>query len=82
MNDMERRRLDLLNRRFRNMVNEAYSDYRKKIEEIIGKEEEKADNLDEYFPSSPLAESIHDGIDELEERLETIEEAVDMIMEE
>lgn len=82
MNDMERRRLDLLNRRFRNRVNEAYSDYRKKIEEIIGKEEEKADNLDEYFPSSPLAESIRDGIDELEERLETIEEAVDMIMEE
>ena len=82
MNDMERRRLDLLNRRFRNRVNEAYSDYRKKIEEIIGKEEEKADNLDEYFPSSPLAESIRDGINELEERLETIEEAVDMIMEE
>lgn len=82
MNDMERRRLDLLNRKFRNRVNEAYSDYRKKIEEMIGKEEEKADNLDEYFPYSPLAESIRDGIDELEERLETIEEAVDMIMEE
>lgn len=82
MNNIERRRLDLLNRKFRNRVNEAYSDYRKKIEEMIGKEEEKADNLDEYFPSSPLAESIRDGIDELEERLETIEEAVDMIMEE
>lgn len=82
MNNMERRRLNFLNRKFRNRVNEVYSTYRKEIEEIIGKEEEKADNLDEYFPDSPRSESIRDGLDELEERLETIEEAVSMIMEE
>ena len=82
MNDMERRRLNILNRRFRNRINEVYSVYRKEIEGIIGEEEEKADNLDEYFPDSPMAESIRDRIDELEERLETVEKAVGMIMEE
>ena len=81
MNDRERKALNLLKRRFRNVISEAYSAYRKEIEVIIGKEEEKADNLDEYFPDSPLTESIRDGIDELEEMLETIEEAVGMIME-
>ena len=82
MNDMERRRLNILNRRFRNRINEVYSVYRKEIEGIIGEEEEKADNLDEYFLDSPMAESIRDRIDELEERLETVEKAVGMIMEE
>ena len=82
MNDKERSRLDFLNRGFRNKVCEAYIAYRKEIEGIIGKEEKKADNLDEHFPGSSQAESIRDGIDELEERLEAIDEAVSTIVEE
>ncbi len=81
MNSRERKKVNTITQEFRNKMDELFGLYRMQIVKVIEIEEEKAEKLDDYFPDSSQVESIRDGIDELEQMLETFEEAIDMIRE-
>ena len=81
MNTRERKEMNGLTREFIRKIEELFNSYRIKGVEAIEKEEEKAEKIEEYFPSSSRQEEIQEDIDSLEDTLSVFSEAVDMITE-
>lgn len=81
MNTRERKEMNGLTREFIRKIEELFNSYRIKVVEAIEKEEEKAEKIEEYFPSSSRQEEIQEDIDSLEDTLSIFSEAVDMITE-
>ncbi len=81
MNTRERKEMNGLTREFIRKIEELFNSYRIKVVEAIEKEEEKAEKIEEYFPSSSRQEEIQEDIDSLEDTLSVFSEAVDMITE-
>lgn len=81
MNNRERKEMNGLTREFIRKIEELFNSYRIKVVEAIEKEEEKAEKIEEYFPSSSRQDEIQEDIDSLEDILSVFSEAVDMITE-
>lgn len=81
MNNRERKEMNGLTREFIRKIEELFNSYRIKVVEAIEKEEEKAEKIEEYFPSSSRQDEIQEDIDSLEDTLSVFSEAVDMITE-
>ena len=81
MNNRERKEMNGLTREFIRKIEELFNSYRIKVVEAIEKEEEKAEKIEEYFPSSSRQDEIQEDIDSLEDTLSIFSEAVDMITE-
>lgn len=81
MNTRERKEMNVLTREFIRKIEELFNSYRIKVVEAIEKEEEKAEKIEEYFPSSSRQDEIQEDIDSLEDTLSVFSEAVDMITE-
>lgn len=81
MTTRERKEMNVLTREFIRKIEELFNSYRIKVVEAIEKEEEKAEKIEEYFPSSSRQDEIQEDIDSLEDTLSVFSEAVDMITE-
>lgn len=81
MNTRERKEMNVLTREFIRKIEELFNSYRIKVVEAIEKEEEKAEKIEEYFPSSSRQDEIQEDIDSLEDTLSVFSEAVAMITE-
>ena len=79
MNNRERKVMNNLTKDVVEQIDELYRSYRMKVAEVIEKEEEKAERLEEYFYSPSRIEKIQDDIETLENTLAIFEEAVDMM---
>ncbi len=79
MNNRERKEMNALTKEVVRKIDELYTTYRMKVAEIIEKEEEKAERLEEYFSSSSQMDAIEEDIGMLEDTLAVFEEAVDMM---
>ncbi len=79
MNNRERKVMNNLTKDVVEQIDELYRSYRMKVAEVIEKEEEKAERLEEYFYSPSRIEEIQDDIETLENTLAIFEEAVDMM---
>ena len=79
MNRKERDELNGLTKEVIDKIEEILKSYRMKVAEVIEKEEEKAERLEEYFPGSPQQDTIAEDIEKLEDTLSVFEEAFDMM---
>ncbi len=79
MNNRERKEMNALTKEVVSKIDELYTTYRMKVAEVIEKEEEKAERLEEYFYSSSQMDVIEEDIGMLEDTLAVFEEAVDMM---
>ncbi len=79
MNKKEKKEVNGLRKDVANKIDELCKSYRIKVAEIIEKEEEKAERLEDYFYSSSQIDEIQECIEILEDNLAIFEEAVDMI---
>lgn len=81
MSEKERKEMKALTKDVVKKIDELYTTYRMKVAEIIEKEEEKAERIEEHFSSSSRLDAIEEEIEKLEDTLDTFEAAVDMIKE-
>lgn len=66
MNTIQRKKLKGLSARVDETIHE--------LEDILAAEEEKAENLPEAFAETERAEKLEEGIEELQELIETLED--------
>ncbi len=81
MTKTEKEEVNNLTRDVVRKIDELYTTYRMKVAEIIKKEEEKLERIEEHFSSSSRLDAIEEEIEKLEDTLDTFEAAVDMMKE-
>ncbi len=81
MSEKERKEMKALTKDVVKKIDELYTTYRMKVAEIIKKEEEKLERIEEHFSSSSRLDAIEEEIEKLEDTLDTFEAAVDMMKE-
>lgn len=81
MSEKERKEMKALTKDVVKKIDVLYTTYRMKVAEIIKKEEEKLERIEEHFSSSSRLDAIEEEIEKLEDTLDTFEAAVDMIKE-
>ena len=79
MNNRERNEVNALTKDVVRKIDELCTNYRVKIAEVIGMEEEKAERLEEHFSGSSQMDAIEESIETLEDTLAVFEEALDMM---
>ena len=79
MNNRERNEVNALTKDVVRKIDELCTNYRMKIAEAIGKEEEKAERLEGHFSGSSQMDAIEESIETLEDTLAVFEEALDMM---
>ncbi len=81
MSEKERKEMKALTKDLVKKIDELYTTYRMKVAEIIEKEEEKAERIEEHFSSSSRLDAIEEEIEKLEYTLDIFESAVEMMKE-
>ncbi len=81
MSEKERKEMKALTKDVVKKIDVLYTTYRMKVAEIIKKEEEKLERIEEHFSSSSRLDAIEEEIEKLEDTLDTFEAAVDMMKE-